>query len=166
MMTKNGAHQFTETSAADEPAEEGCEPSQLSPFPIVGIGASAGGLEAFTQLLQHLPGDTGMAFVLVQHLDPKHESKLGNILAKATTMPVVEVTDGLAVVPDCVYVIPENTTMTIARGVLKLVPRGEARVPHLPVDRFLKSLADDQQSAAVGVILSGTGSDGTLGLAE
>lgn len=147
-------------------AASGEEQAGASPFPIVGVGASAGGLEAFTQLLAYLPGDTGMAFVLVQHLDPKHESKLGSLLAKVTPMPVTDVTDGLAVEPDCVYVIPQNTTMTIARGVLKLAPRGEARGPHLPVDHFLKSLADDQQSAAVGVILSGTGSDGTLGLAE
>ena len=136
------------------------------PFPVVGVGASAGGLEAFTELLANLPDDTGMAFVLVQHLDPRHESNLVHLLSKATRTPIVEATQDLAVRPDHIYVIPPNTTMTIASGVLQLEPRGEARGLHLPIDQFLKSLAEDQQSAAIGVILSGTGSDGTLGLAE
>jgi two-component system CheB/CheR fusion protein len=136
------------------------------PFPVVGVGASAGGLEAFTELLANLPDDTGMAFVLVQHLDPRHESNLVHLLSKATRTPIVEATRDLAVRPDHIYVIPPNTTMTIASGVLQLEPRGEARGLHLPIDQFLKSLAEDQQSAAIGVILSGTGSDGTLGLAE
>ncbi|OLC67971.1 MAG: hypothetical protein AUH79_03800 [Betaproteobacteria bacterium 13_1_40CM_4_64_4] len=133
---------------------------------MVGIGASAGGLEAASQLLGRLPGNTGMAFVLIQHLDPKHESNLGRILAKATPIPVQEATQGLAVQPNNVYVIPRNTTMTIAGGVLQLKPRGEARGPHLPVDAFFKSLAADRQTAAIGVILSGTGSDGTLGIED
>jgi PAS domain S-box-containing protein len=139
---------------------------EYRPFPIVGVGASAGGLEAFTELLAQLPGDTGMAFVLVQHLDPRHESKLVSLLSKVTRTPIVEAAQGLAVRPDHIYVIPPNTTMTIAAGSLQLEPRGEARGLHLPIDQFLKSLAEDQQSAAIGVILSGTGSDGTLGLAE
>lgn len=124
------------------------------PFPVVGVGASAGGLEAFTELLANLPDDTGMAFVLVQHLDPRHESNLVQLLSKATRTPIVEATQDLAVRPDHIYVIPPNTTMTIASGVLQLKPRGEARGLHLPIDQFLKSLAEDQQSAAIGVILS------------
>ena len=92
-------------------------------FPVVGIGASAGGLEAFTELLRHLPPDTGMAFVLVQHLDPVHESALTKILTKATSMDVRDVADNLAVEPNHVYVIPPNTTLSIAQGVLKLQPR-------------------------------------------
>ena len=133
-----------------------------APFPIVGIGASAGGLEAFGQLLTHLPDDTGMAFVLVQHLDPKHESRLRDLLARTTGMPLLEATQGLAVAPDHVYIIPPNTRMTLAGGFLQLAPRGPS--PHLPIDHFFRSLAEDRPTGAVGVILSGTGSDGTLGL--
>jgi len=113
-----------------------------------------------------LPDDTGMGFVLVQHLDPKHESKLGDLLAKSTRMPVQEAAQDLAVRPDHVYIIPPNTTLSIAAGVLRLEPRGEARGPHLPIDHFLKSLAEERQTGAIGVILSGTGTDGTLGLEE
>ena len=135
-----------------------------SPFPVVGIGASAGGLEASTQLLKHLPPDTGMAFVLVQHLDPTHASALTEILSRATTLPVTEVTDGMRVEPKHVYVIPPNTNMAILHGVLSLMPRPETHGQHLPIDYFLRSLAEDQRTRAVGVILSGTASDGTLGL--
>jgi len=135
-------------------------------FPIVGVGASAGGLEAFSHLLAHLSPTTGMGFVLVQHLDPKHESKLVELLAKPDRMPVVEATEGVAVQPNHVYIIPPNATLRIAAGVLHLTPRGESRIPHLPVDHFLKSLAEDRQTGAIGVILSGTGSDGTVGLEE
>ncbi len=150
---------------ADHPEAADERPAN-TPFPVVGVGASAGGLEAYGQLLTHLPPDTGMAFVFVQHLDPKYDNKLALLLAKSTRMPVADATDGLAVEPNRVYVIPKNTTMTIARGVLRLAPRGEARSPHLPIDAFFKSLADDQRSAAVAVVLSGTGTDGTLGLLE
>ena len=107
-----------------------------------------------------------MAFVLVQHLDPTHESNLVGLLSKATSIPIVQASQDQAVRPDHVYVMPRNTTITIASGILKLAPRGEARGLHLPIDLFFKSLADDRQSSAIGVILSGTGSDGTLGLAE
>jgi two-component system CheB/CheR fusion protein len=137
-----------------------------SPFPIVGIGASAGGLEAFSQLLAHLPDNTGMAFVLVQHLDPKHESKLTDLLSKTTRMPIREVTDGMTVCPDQVYVIPPNTNLVIVQGNLRLAPRGEGRAQHLTVDHFFKSLAEDSQAGAIGVVLSGTGSDGARGLEE
>jgi two-component system, chemotaxis family, CheB/CheR fusion protein len=133
-------------------------------FPIVGIGASAGGLEAFTQVLRHLPADTGMAFVLVQHLDPVHESALTSLLARATKMPVTEVTPRLRVRPNQVYVIPPNVNLTMRVGVLHLQPRPEGRAPHNSIDTFLVSLAEDQQERAIGVILSGTATDGTLGL--
>ncbi len=154
----------------DEPAEANAtfnapdEQGAESPFPIVGIGASAGGLEAFTQLLAHLPAHTGMAFVLVQHLDPRHESRLTDILARGAHMPVIEASQGLRVEPDHVYIIPPNTCMAIARGALQITPRGEAPGPHLSVDHFLRALAEEQQAQAIGVVLSGTGSDGTLGL--
>lgn len=134
------------------------------PCPVVGIGASAGGLEAFTQLLKHLPLDTGMAFVLIQHLDPDHESALAQILSRATTLPVGEIADDQIVQPNRVHVIPRDMTMTIVQGVLKLEPRQRARLPHRPIDTFLESLAQDQRDRAVGVILSGTATDGTLGL--
>jgi two-component system, chemotaxis family, CheB/CheR fusion protein len=137
----------------------------LKHFPVVGVGASAGGLEAFTQLLQNLPVDTGMAFVLVQHLDPEHESALTQLLAKTTSMPVSEVTNNLRVEANHVYIIPPNTCMAIARGVLKLRPRErQGRMPHHSIDYFFESLAQDQQELAIGVILSGTATDGTQGL--
>ena len=134
-------------------------------FPIVGIGASAGGLEAFTQLLRHLPPDTGMAFVLVQHLDPDHPSQLASLLSKATTMPVREVKNGTTVLPDHIYVIPPNANMDLARGKLNLTPRGKMRAAH-SVDHFFCSLAREHEHCAIGVVLSGTGSDGTVGLTE
>lgn len=133
-------------------------------FPVVGIGASAGGLEAYTELLKALPLDTGMAFVLVQHLDPQHESALARLLAKATRMPVLEASHQLEVRPNHVYVIAPNTTLCIKRGILRLEPRSKARAPHRSVDFFLQSLSEDQGERAIGVVLSGSATDGTLGL--
>ncbi len=133
-------------------------------FPIVGVGASAGGLEAFTQLLKHLPLDTGMAFVLVQHLDPEHESALTQILSRVTQMPVSEVSDKLRPKANQVYVIPKNTHLRIDGGLLRLSPRPKTKAPHRAIDSFFESLAEDQRERAVGVVLSGTATDGTLGL--
>ena len=133
-------------------------------FPIVGIGASAGGLEAFTEMLQDLPADTGMAFVFIQHLDPKHVSLLTELLQRQTSMKVVEATNGLKVEPNHMYVIPRNTHMGLVHGVLTLTPRGTAPLPHMPIDPFLRSLAEEQRSRAIGVILSGNASDGALGM--
>ena len=149
------------------PVQKREEPQQSrrAPFPIVGVGASAGGLEAFTQLLKALPSRTGMAYVLVQHLDPTHEGALTELLARATEMPVRQVTDAMPVEPNRVYVIPPNVDMVISQGILRLTPRTETRGHHMPIDRFLRSLAEDKGSNAIGVILSGTASDGTLGLA-
>ncbi|MDB6174196.1 MAG: two-component hybrid sensor and regulator [Chthoniobacteraceae bacterium] len=137
---------------------------QAKQFPIVGVGASAGGLEAFLELLKHLPADTGMGFVLVQHLDPQHESALTRLLARGTVMPVCEVTNNLRVEPNCVYVIPPNTQMSLAGGVLKLTPRGTDRGATRSIDLFFEALALDQREKAIGVVLSGTAMDGTLGL--
>jgi two-component system CheB/CheR fusion protein len=131
---------------------------------VVGIGASAGGLEAFRLLLGDLPADTGLGFVLVQHLDPTHQSSLSEILGRATAMPVREATDGVRVERNHIYVIPPNAELTMAGRVLKLSPRGEIAGPHMPIDLFLRSLARDCGSSAIGVILSGAGSDGSLGL--
>ena len=131
---------------------------------IVGVGASAGGLEAFTELLQHLPGDTGMAFVLVQHLDPVHESALAQILTRATPMPVREVRNNLKVEPNHIYIIPPNRSMAILKGVLKLTRRQSGRTALRSIDSFFESLAQEQGERAIGIVLSGTASDGTLGL--
>ncbi|HEY8186712.1 MAG TPA: chemotaxis protein CheB [Pyrinomonadaceae bacterium] len=133
-------------------------------FPIVGVGASAGGLEAFTRLIRHLPENTGMAFVLVQHLDPEHESRLPQLLAKTSKMPVLEVANNTRVKPNQVYVIPPNRSMKIADRVLKLLPHKKADGSYRSIDHFFESLANDQRHQAIGVILSGTATDGTLGL--
>ena len=132
--------------------------------PIVGIGASAGGLEAFTQLLKAMPLDTGFGFVLVQHLDPLHESALAQLLARVTAMPVHEVTNNLRVEANQVYIIPPNASMGIVRGRLKLQPRTRNGTAARSIDFFFEALAKDQQERAVGVILSGNASDGTIGL--
>ncbi len=133
-------------------------------FPIVGIGASAGGLEAFRELLRFLPDDAGMAYVLVQHLDPRHASLLPDLLARATRMQVHEAREGMEVCADHVYVMAPNTDMTLSQGALTLLPRTEARGQHLSIDTFLRSLAESRAAGAIGVILSGTAADGTLGL--
>ncbi len=141
--------------------------AEASPlFPVVGVGASAGGLEAFTQMLGALPVDTGMAFVLVQHLAPKHASLLAELLSRTTAMPVAEIEDGARVEPDRVYVIPPDCDLVMAQGCLELIPREAARGQHHPIDLFLRSLAADRQERAIGVVLSGNATDGTLGLKE
>ncbi len=144
------------------PAEED-RPKEKTFF-TVGIGASAGGLEAVTKLLENLPPDTGMAFVLVQHLAPTQDSMLSELLSKVTSMPVREVRDGMTVEPDQIYVIPPNTALTVFHGVLRLQPRAESPARHMPVDSFFRSIAEDQGQNAIGIILSGTGSDGSLGI--
>jgi two-component system CheB/CheR fusion protein len=131
-------------------------------FPVVGVGASAGGLEAFTQLLKGLPDKPGMAFVLIPHLDPTHESAMTELLSRATPMPVQQVHHGIRLKPSEVFVIPPGKDMTIADGELRLAKR-ELRGIHLPIDTFLSSLAAELHSNAIGVILSGTASDGTIG---
>jgi two-component system CheB/CheR fusion protein len=133
---------------------------------VVGIGASAGGLEAFTALLKTLPHDTGMAFVLVQHMAPRSHSLLPEILTRVTRMPVIEVKDGQEVRPNHVYVSPPEVVMSLAAGILHLTAREEPRGLHHPVDYFLQSLAADQGGRAIGVILSGTASDGVKGMKD
>ena len=144
------------------------EQSRGSPpptFAIVGVGASAGGLDAFRQLLAHVPDQSGLAFVLVQHLEATRASQLSDALATATTMRVAQAEDGVRVEPDRVYVIPPGTQMAIEGGVLRLSPLGgDERRPTLPIDYFLRSLAADRGRQAIGVVLSGNASDGTAGL--
>jgi two-component system, chemotaxis family, CheB/CheR fusion protein len=140
------------------------QPNDQSCFPVVGIGASAGGLEAFRLLLGHLPTDTGMAFVFIQHLGPTQKSLLSEILSRETSMPVVEVQDNMAVEPNCVYVIPPNSQMAIAQGLLNLTVREKTRGAVKPVDAFFLSLAADRGSKAIAVVLSGGDGDGARGL--
>lgn len=142
----------------------GVKPNQT--FLIVAVGASAGGIEASTDLIRDLPSDTGMAFVFVQHLDPKHHSILTELLSRQTKMNVREVTDGMRLEPNHIYVIPPNAMMTLTDHTLKLTPRGDPPGSHMPIDRFMRSVAEAQGPRSIGVILSGFGSDGTLGLAE
>jgi two-component system, chemotaxis family, CheB/CheR fusion protein len=161
--------------STDDPASDTSPPGDLDssqsgpesiapvqPFTVVGIGASAGGLEAVSELLSSLPVDSGLAFILVQHLDPHHDSMLVEILAKRTAIPIRQATEGLPIEPNHLYVIPPNASMRIAEGRLKLRPRGETLGPPMPVDDLLTSLAQDQGPNAIAVILSGSGSDGAL----
>src|SRR5215813_6245392 len=133
-------------------------------FPVVGIGASAGGLEAFTAMLKALSPDLGMAYVFVPHLDPSRESAFTQILARSTSVPVCQITDGMPVEQNRVYVIPPNCDLSIADGKLHIKDRLEPRSLNTTIDIFFRSLAQDQGSNAIGVILSGTASDGTQGL--
>jgi two-component system, chemotaxis family, CheB/CheR fusion protein len=133
-------------------------------IPIVGIGSSAGGLEALTQFLGATPADSGMAFVLVQHLDPTQPSLMAELLQRHTAMPVMQVTDGMQIEANAVYVIAPNSDMALLHGRLHLMVPTAARGRRLPIDFLFRSLAEDQHEKAIGIILSGTGSDGTLGL--
>ncbi len=133
-------------------------------FPIIGIGASAGGLEAFEAFFRACPADTGMGFVLVSHLDPDHVSLLTEILQRNTTMPVVEALDKVPVAPNQVFIIPPNREMSILKGVLQLRLPQQPRGQRMPIDGFMRALAEDQAERAIGIILSGTATDGTLGL--
>ena len=135
-----------------------------SGFPIVGIGASAGGLAALNELLAAVPPHSGMAFVVVQHLDPTHTSLLAEALSRATAMKVASAADGTDVEPDHVYVIPPNTDLALEGNSLRLVPWEKSRKPHLSIDFFFRSLAAERGAQAIGVVLSGSGSDGTEGL--
>lgn len=135
-----------------------------SHFPIVGIGASAGGLDAYRRILRNIPEKTGMAYVLVQHLAPQHESLLPEILSRDSSVPVHEITDMVHLEPDNIYIIPENKILLVIDGKLKLEPRNNSNSPSRVIDTFLTSLAEVHQSFAIGVVLSGTGYDGTDGL--
>ncbi|MDQ5911761.1 MAG: two-component system, chemotaxis family, CheB/CheR fusion protein [Pseudomonadota bacterium] len=144
------------------------EPSSPSPppdlFPIVGIGASAGGLEALEQFFSGVPADSGMAFVIVQHLDPTHEGMMPELLQRGTPLAVQQVEEGMSVWPNHVYIIPPNRDLSLIHGTLHLFEPGAARGLRLPIDFFFRSLAENQRERSIGIILSGMGSDGTLGL--
>ena len=151
----------TKLAASSKEKKAGLEAQE---FPIVGIGASAGGLEALEQLLGNIPENSGMAYVVIQHLDPTHKGMLPELLQRISKMKVFQVEDRMKVQPNCIYVIPPNKSMSILKAVLYLFEPVEARGMRLPIDFFLRSLADDQKEFAVGIILSGMGSDGSLGI--
>lgn len=158
----------TEETSINEPPASNVDPDKplKDDFPIVGIGASAGGLAAFKAFFSAIPDDTrlDMAFVLVQHLDPNHKSILTDLVGRYTRMPVYEVKDGMVVQPDCVYVIPPNHDMVLESGTLKLLEPAKPHGYRLPIDLFFRSLAQSKQELATGIVLSGTGSDGALGV--
>jgi len=145
--------------------QESTAPNGKNSFPIVGVGASAGGLGAFEAFFAGVPDEkeAGMAFILVQHLDPEHQSILPELIRRRTQMDVFEVEDGIKVQPNCVYVIPPNCDMALIEGALQLTSPEMPRGHRLPIDFFFQSLAEDQQQRSAGVVLSGTGTDGTQG---
>jgi len=147
------------------PAARAVRPASFGDaFPIVGIGTSAGGLEALEHFLKHVPKNSGLALVIIQHLDPTRKGIMPELLQRNTGMKVIQVKDRTLVLPNCVYVIPPNKDMSILHGVLHLLEPTTPRGLRLPIDFFLRSLAQDRQEHSIGVILSGMGSDGTLGL--
>ena len=155
--------------SADVPEKDGEsrateDESEELAFPIVGIGASAGGLEAFEKFFANMPPDSGMAFVLVQHLSSPHKSILNDLVQRLTRMKVYQVSDGIEVQPNCAYIIPPSKDMALLHGKLHLMEPGAPRGLRLPIDYFFRSLARDQHERAICIVLSGTGSDGTLGL--
>ncbi len=153
-----------EPDVTEKPAQQVNGSNTNCPFPIVGIGASAGGLEALELFLQNVPSGSGMAFVIVQHLDPTHKGIMVELLQRATAMKVIQVKDRMTVEPDHVYVIPPNQDMSILHDALHLLEPTAPRGLRLPIDFFFRALADDRKDRSIGVILSGMGSDGTLGL--
>ncbi|HBA85008.1 MAG TPA: chemotaxis protein CheB [Verrucomicrobia bacterium] len=163
-MKKSATPQLRQSKPAKPVPQEKPAPYSSDSFPIVGIGASAGGLEALEQFLGHVPADSGMAFVIVQHLDPTRKGIMPELLQRVTSLKVLQVKDRTRVQPNFVYVIPPNKDMSILKGHLYLLSPTEPRGLRLPIDYFFRSLAQDRQDLSVGVILSGMGSDGTLGL--
>jgi len=164
----------TEDPRAADPADKSVETPPKTDtfshadegFPVVGIGASAGGLAAFEAFFSGMPADTdpGMAFVLVQHLAPDHKSILSDLVRRYTRMQVYEVEDGMTVQPNCTYIIPPNRDMAFLNGALHLLEQTSPRGMRLPIDFFFRSLVQDQRERAICIVLSGTGSDGTHGV--
>lgn len=152
------------SSPADETGGTPADAAGDASFPVVGIGASAGGLEALKQLFGQLPAESGIAFVVVQHLDPERPSMLTRVLEGVTGIPVVEAESGMSVQPNRAHVIPSGSDIAIEHGLLRLVPRRLTGRLHLPIDSFFRSLAEDRRNRAIGVVLSGSGADGTEGL--
>ena len=164
-IAKRVSPEKEETSIAAEPAPEPAEkilPKDM--FPVIGIGASAGGLEAFEHFFKHMPPNSGAAFVLISHMDPSHASMMTELIQRLTQMPVKEAVEQMPVEPDHIYVIPPNKDLAIFKGLLQLSSLTGPRGSHMPIDLFLHSLAEDRGERAIGIVFSGTGSDGTAGL--
>jgi two-component system CheB/CheR fusion protein len=143
------------------------EPKQVrsqTPFPIVGVGASAGGLKALEGFFSKIPADTGVSFVVIQHMDPVRKSMLAQLLSKATSMLVTEIEDGVTLKENRVYVTPPNRYITIMERRLFLIEPEDSHSLHLPIDHFFTRLSEELAERAIGIVLSGTGSDGTLGI--
>jgi len=151
-------------NSSGDPVKKRNKKPGSSDFPIVGIGASAGGLEALELFFTNLPKNCGMAFVIIQHLDPNHKGSMPELLQRFTDMKVCQVSDGLKIKPNCVYLIPPNKSMSMLKSTLHLFETTEARGLHLPIDIFFRSMAEDIQEKSIGIILSGMGSDGSLGI--
>lgn len=167
MAQESSDARAVENKSTTRSTEPGDTPANIAAgFPVVGIGASAGGLAAFEAFFSGMPSDTNpnMAFVLVQHLAPDHKSMLTDLIRRFTRMQVFEVEDGMRVKPNCAYIIPPNRDMAFINGTLQLLSPVEPRGQRLPIDFFFRSLALDQRERAIGIVLSGTGSDGTLGV--
>ena len=165
-MTESGKKKRTERHNQQHPGEDAQPSAGKKPCPIVGIGASAGGLGAFKTFFSRMPIDSGIAFVLVPHLDPTHRSLMDELLGRQTGMPVCEAEEGMKVECNHVYIIPPARYLTIREHTLHLSTPQESRGTQTAIDTFLRSLAQDQQERAIGIILSGTGSHGTPGLKE
>jgi two-component system, chemotaxis family, CheB/CheR fusion protein len=163
-MSSNEPPLGEEPKEVDQAALSDAEPA--SAFPIVGVGASAGGLAAFTKFLSNIPTDSGIAFVLVPHLDPTHESLMVELLGRETALPVSEAQNGEVIRPNHVYLIPPNRYLALRKGHLTLAARPNRHGSPTAIDYFFDSLATEQCSRAIGVILSGTSSHGTIGLKE
>ena len=164
MVTKLFSMNIKKANKTKTENEKEIPKSETKQYPIVGIGASAGGLEALEQFFENTPRDNGMAFVVIQHLDPNHVGIMPELLQRITTMKVIQASDRLKVKPNCVYVIPPNKSMSLLNGALHLFDPIETRGLRLPIDIFFRSMAEDLQEKSIGIILSGMGSDGSLGL--
>jgi len=152
-------------SDSSEPAKQKVEGKENRlAFPVIGLGASAGGLEALERFFEAVSENSGAAYVVVAHLDPTHISLMPELLQKHTKIATVQIKDGMSVESDHLYIIPPNCNLSILNGRLQLLELPEKRSSNLPIDHFFKALAQDRGSSAVAVILSGTGSDGTLGI--
>jgi two-component system CheB/CheR fusion protein len=158
MPERNQADKMSRQITADS------QPAGADRFPIVGLGASAGGLAAYEEFFQALPANSGMAFIVITHLDPTHVSILPELIQRYAKVEVMVAVDGMQVQPDCVYVIPINCDLAIVNGRLQVMAQERPRGIRLPIDTFFRSLAQDQGANAIGIILSGTGSDGSLGV--
>jgi two-component system CheB/CheR fusion protein len=167
MPRKRKSSKNAKPSVSQKPPESAETPEaslEDKGFPIVGIGASAGGLEALEGFFANMPSDSYMAFVIIQHLDPKHKSIMGDLLQKYTTMRIAGIKDGMPVEPNCIYLNPPDKNVVMLNGIFQLIEPMKTHGINLPIDCFFRALADDQGSKAICVVLSGTGSDGTLGL--